>query len=92
MNFSKNTEPKTELKTSQEWYKTLHVQNIVDPDGWRDISHGEQGFYWHTKLINWSEFETRYRKCTVTNDLKKMPTYPYFESLDQWEKANYTIH
>jgi len=76
------------LKTSQEWYELDSNKNIVDPDGWRDLPNGTQGLYWHTEKIAWSEFYSRKRKCTITTDIKKIPNYPYFQTLVEWKKAN----
>ena len=76
------------LQTSQEWYKQEKHQNIIDADGWRDLQNGQQGLYWHTEKISSSEFQNRRRKCTLTLDPTQMPTYPYFQTLEEWKKTN----
>lgn len=52
-----------ELKTSHEWYLTLPVQRIADPDGWRSLD--DPTSYWHSVPISWKEFDDRASQSTM---------------------------
>lgn len=65
-------------KTSHEWYASMPVHRLSDPDGWRDLPIAVQSDYWFTVPIPWREFVRRYEQCTLTDDSRNV--WPYGQS------------
>jgi len=58
------------LQTSYEWYKSRPRKEYVIKSihGWnRDYMIGDWKKYWYTVPISYSEFKSRYDKCTITH-------------------------
>lgn len=69
------------LKTSHQWYIEQPFQDIMSPDGWRDMKGSEQQAFWFKKLITYHEFSRRYGVCTINTaySYENGPQFPFGE-------------